>query len=705
MNTQKPLWKTGATALTAMSLVLAPAVLAPSMATAQEASVLNSVRPMAEPGTAVLQNSFNFVGDQSGIDFFADKMAENEGIITYTLNCDGEEYQQDVWSDPEFVKSGNFNTDVEVDPALIGQTCEITGNNWAQWFETEDYDVITTVEEGNTVEVTDGGDIPLNWTVAINPLAPLAVNPDNAEARQGQTTRIDVLQNDSVKSEATLALSQYDEETQTYTSHETLETEQGTFTAVNAENGERYIEFTPAEGATGEVPTVDYWVNDARAEAMVETDPEAPSYANDVRALQTSSLDVTIVEANAPESAPDNIAAAYETPVTFNPTENDVLNEEGTTWESVALINFEGNEADSVTIEGGTFESNGDLTVTFTPEEGYSGTLLPLDYVATDSEGNKTYNVINVTVAEPAPAEAVADTAEGTQGEPITVKPLDNDKLSQTGTEWTDLSLHDEDGNRVKELTTDEGEYVVNDDLSVTFTSTDDFTGETESVLYVAEDDADSTTYSEITFTVNPADDDGDDGNDDDDVVEDALTIDPEQISAEDFVDKDKGVTITARGFEAGTEANLTVTPDTDNVRPFERSGTVGEDGTISFERIYGVSSDAETYVGNYAVEVSGEGQDDLEGSFTVGNPDDGNNGGEDNGNNEDGNNSDSGDDNGNDSGDDNGNGDDEGIDGARSETGGEMGASGKLGVLGGFAALSGLVGWALTRFGRKQAQ
>ena len=121
------------------------------------------------------------------------------------------------------------------------------------------------------------------------------------------------------------------------------------------------------------------------------------------------------------------------------------------------------------------------------------------------------------------------------------------------------------------------------------------------------------------------------------------LTVEPKEISASDFVKEDKGVQITAEGFERGENVTLEVVAGPENVEGITLEETANADGVVGFS-IYGTSaSNPEAYLGKYDLEVTGandtEDEDALTGSFEVVADEDGNGGGDD------------GDDNGNDDG------------------------------------------------------
>ena len=121
------------------------------------------------------------------------------------------------------------------------------------------------------------------------------------------------------------------------------------------------------------------------------------------------------------------------------------------------------------------------------------------------------------------------------------------------------------------------------------------------------------------------------------------LTIEPKEIAASDFVKEDKGVEITAEGFDEGEKVSLEVVAGPENVEGITLEETANADGVVGFS-IYGTSaSNPEAYLGKYDVEVTGandtEEEEALTGSFQVVADEDGNGGGDD------------GDDNGNDDG------------------------------------------------------
>jgi LPXTG-motif cell wall-anchored protein len=112
------------------------------------------------------------------------------------------------------------------------------------------------------------------------------------------------------------------------------------------------------------------------------------------------------------------------------------------------------------------------------------------------------------------------------------------------------------------------------------------------------------------------------------------LTVEPKEIAASDFVKEDKGVQITAEGFEEGEKVTLKVVDGPEGVKDYEMTQTANAEGVVGFS-IYGTSaSNPEAYLGKYDVQVTGandtEDEEALTGSFQVVADEDGNGGGND---------------------------------------------------------------------------
>ncbi|RBP66247.1 hypothetical protein DFO66_103191 [Brevibacterium sanguinis] len=115
--------------------------------------------------------------------------------------------------------------------------------------------------------------------------------------------------------------------------------------------------------------------------------------------------------------------------------------------------------------------------------------------------------------------------------------------------------------------------------------------------------------------------------------AERAISIEPKEIVDTDFVNKDKGVTITVEGFDEGENVTLEVVAGPNNVQGIELNETANKDGVAAFN-IYGVNdSDPSVYRGKYDVNVTGANdtadEKALTGSFEVVAAEDGKGGGD----------------------------------------------------------------------------
>ncbi len=109
--------------------------------------------------------------------------------------------------------------------------------------------------------------------------------------------------------------------------------------------------------------------------------------------------------------------------------------------------------------------------------------------------------------------------------------------------------------------------------------------------------------------TEGPSDDPSDNPSDGDDDEQSApaLTIEPDRISMSDFVDPERGVTLTVTGLEPGDDVEFGVDPTSgQNVDPATLPAVATDEGVASTV-VYGVSSaDATSYIGDFDVTVDG---------------------------------------------------------------------------------------------------
>lgn len=111
---------------------------------------------------------------------------------------------------------------------------------------------------------------------------------------------------------------------------------------------------------------------------------------------------------------------------------------------------------------------------------------------------------------------------------------------------------------------------------------------------------------AETTFTVT----------EDDSVVEPSLSIEPQKLSGEDFVNRDKSVTMTVTDCEPGSDVQFEVWGHEPSEKLYERTVETDEDGTAAVQ-VYGIEDIPEAYAGTYHV-VADCSDQDLKGEFVV---------------------------------------------------------------------------------------
>jgi len=118
---------------------------------------------------------------------------------------------------------------------------------------------------------------------------------------------------------------------------------------------------------------------------------------------------------------------------------------------------------------------------------------------------------------------------------------------------------------------------------------------------------------AETTFTVT------DDGN----VVDPELSINPEKISGEDFIDRDQGVQLMVNECVPDAEVHFEVYSGDEGEKLYEQTATANEEGAAGIH-VYGLGDDPAYYVGTYQVfaecmDVSRSGKFEVTGSESGG--------------------------------------------------------------------------------------
>ena len=174
----------------------------------------------------------------------------------------------------------------------------------------------------------------------------------------------------------------------------------------------------------------------------------------------------------------DDVAETPEdTPITIDVLVNDI-DPNGDTL-----------EVKEATSPDGAVEINDDGTIEFTPSENFNGPTT-ITYVICDPDGNESTATVDLTVTPVNDAPVVTDEAVVTPlNTPITIHVLAND----TDPDSDPLVVHS--------ATSENGEVVINDDGTITFTADDGFTGDA-GIIYTVSDGNGGETDGNATVTV-----------------------------------------------------------------------------------------------------------------------------------------------------------------------------------------------------------
>ncbi|MEM6759209.1 MAG: Hint domain-containing protein [Pseudomonadota bacterium] len=177
------------------------------------------------------------------------------------------------------------------------------------------------------------------------------------------------------------------------------------------------------DGTLTYTPDTDYFGDDSFTVTITDPDGET----------STSTVNVTVEPVNdLPVAVDDVFDTDEDTPITFNPAQNDTDVESPTA--DLRVVDA------TVDPEFGTVEVDPDTgEVTFTPAENYNGPA-PITYVVEDPDGGQDIGTALVNVAPVADAPEPQDDAAVTdQGTPVIISVLDND--SDPDTPLADLTV------------------------------------------------------------------------------------------------------------------------------------------------------------------------------------------------------------------------------------------------------------------------
>ena len=351
-------------------------------------------------------------------------------------------------------------------------------------------------------------------------------------------------------------------------------TGQGVYTI--ADNGE--VTFTPDSGFNGIPSPITYQVTD------------------NAGAVDTATISVAI---NNPPVTEDDTAITNEnTPITFNPLENDTDNDGTIDPSTVDLDPSTDGQQTTFTIAGeGTYTVDGSGNVTFTPEANYSG-VSSIAYQVADNDGATNTAEIFVTVSD-API-AQDDTVTTNEDTTITFNPLENDSSGNSNFNPSSVVFVNPPDNGAiadegKTLTvTGEGTYSIADNGEITFTPDSGYSGTATPVDYRVTNNNDASDTGTISLLVNDApvaENDTATTNENTEVTVDLLgndtdsdgTLDPTSVvfvnppEGSTLANDNKTLTVTDEGeYAIAPDGQLTFTPETDysgTATPVDLSG------------------------------------------------------------------------------------------------------------------------------------
>ncbi len=219
------------------------------------------------------------------------------------------------------------------------------------------------------------------------------------------------------------------------------------------------ITFTPKDGFTGDPTPISYSVQDTQGnESSADVEIDYPPLARD-----------------------DRVNAEVGKQIVIFVLDNDSQTSSPLDKASLRLIDpATGDEVESVTVQGeGTWSTNIDGSVTFTPEDGFKNNPTPIKYVVRELSGDVS-NQATITIVYPDAVDDVVIVPANHVGA-ITVNVAENDSNNTVANTVT-LGCKQPG---VKRLVMDnEGTWSVADNGVVTFTPIDGFSGDPTDIQY-----------------------------------------------------------------------------------------------------------------------------------------------------------------------------------------------------------------------------
>ncbi len=338
--------------------------------------------------------------------------------------------------------------------------------------------VITyTVNDG-----TSSATATLTITVGNSNNTPPAPQDDYATVIQNTTYTENapgLLSNDSDPDGDPLTITSFTVNGNTYTAGTTAHLAQGDLT-INADGS---YTFVPANGYTGNLPTVTYTVSDGQDTA-------------------DGNLHITVRSNTGPTANDDSYTTLINTTINQNAANGLLSNDsdpdgDPLTITSIAIGSNTYQPGTTITLPQGNLTINADGSFTFVPANGYTGTLPTIVYTVSDGSEVDTAN-LTITVRDNNPPNLQDDEAVTPQGTTLTATApgvLANDS-DPDGDTLTVVSF-EVNGTTYSPGTTvhlAEGDLTLNADGSYTFVPASGFVGFVPTVTYTASDGYDTAT-------------------------------------------------------------------------------------------------------------------------------------------------------------------------------------------------------------------
>ncbi len=373
--------------------------------------------------------------------------AQGDVVKTTQTNANGEYHFTNV-------AKGNYTVGFSELPAGYIFTIKDQGND-----EERDSDVKAN---GRTdIIVVNGTAIISSIDAGLKKVTTGVSTNDRGRGQTGKNVTVDVLANDVEGSYS------FDPKTVKITSTPdgaTLSDDGKTLTVSNegvwsVDSDTGAITFTPKDGFTGDPTPISYSVQDTQGnESSADVEVDYPPLAKD-----------------------DNVNGEVGKQIVVFVLENDAQTSSPLDKASLRLIDpVTGDEVESVTVQGeGTWSTNINGSITFTPEDGFKNNPTPVKYVVREVSGDVS-NQATVTIIYPDAVDDVVIIPANHVGT-ITVNVAENDS---NNTIANSVTIGCQQAGVQTLVVDNEGTWSVADNGSVTFTPIDGFDADPTDIQY-----------------------------------------------------------------------------------------------------------------------------------------------------------------------------------------------------------------------------